>query len=80
MGMDEVDMAPHVLEVGKAHGTLVGTLLEVDGKAFTYGYVDIMWMWMLMGDEDADGKTSFLSLKESEIQTDNILHNRESYC
>ena len=62
--MDEVDMAPHILEVGKARGTLVGTLLEVDGRAFTYGYVDIMWMWMLMGDEDADGKTSFLGLKE----------------
>ena len=78
--MDEVDMAPHILEVGKARGTLVGTLLEVDGRAFTYGYVDIMWMWMLMRHEDADGKTSFLGLKESEIQTDNIPHNRESYC
>ena len=80
VGMDELDMAPHILEVGKAHGTSVGTLLQVDGRAFTYGYVDITWMWMLMGDEDADGKTSFLSLKESEIQTDNILHNRDSYC
>ena len=78
--MDEVDMAPHILEVGTAHGTSVGTLLQVDGRAFTYGYVDITWMWMLMGDENADGKTSFLSLKESEIQTDNILHNRDSYC
>ena len=47
--MDEVDMAPHLLEVGKAHGTSVGTLLEVDGRAFTDGYVDTMWMWMLMG-------------------------------
>ena len=36
-------------EVGKAHGTSVGTLLEVDGRAFTDGYVDTMWMWMLMG-------------------------------
>ena len=62
--MDEVDMDPHVLEVGKAHGTSVGTLLEVDGRAFTDGYADMMGMWMLMGDEDADGKTSFLGLKE----------------
>ena len=31
--MDEVDMAPHILEVGKAHGTSVGTLLQVDGRA-----------------------------------------------
>ena len=37
------------MEVGKAHGTSVGTLLEVDGRAFTDGYVDTMWMWMLMG-------------------------------
>ena len=69
VGMDEVD---------KAHGTWVGTLLQVDGRAFTCGYIDIMWMRMLMGDEDVDGKTSFLSLKESEIQTDNFLHSRES--
>ena len=62
MGMDEV---------GKAHGTWVGTLLEVDGRApCADGDGD--------GDGDADadvdagadaGQTSFLSLKESEIQT-----------
>ena len=60
MGMDEV---------GKAHGTWVGTLLEVDGRApCADGDGD--------GDADADvdagadaGQTSFLSLKESEIQT-----------
>ena len=53
-------------EVGKAHDTLVGTLLEVDGRA---PCID--------GDADADagGETSFLGLKESEIQTDNILYN-----
>ena len=52
-------------EVGKAHGTWVGTLLEVDGRAPCTD-----------GDADADvdagadaGQTSFLSLKESEIQT-----------
>lgn len=79
--MDEVDMAPHILEVGKAHGTSVDTLLKVDGRAFTDGYVDMMWMWMLMGMRMLmDGKAPFLGLKESEIQTDNILHNREAYC
>ena len=32
-------------------------------------------------DEDVDdgGETSFLGSKESEIETDNIVHNRESY-
>ena len=75
--MDEVDMAPHLLEVGKAHGTSVGTLLEVDGRApCTDGDGDAD----AAVDADADGKTSFLGLKESEIQTDNIPHNRESYC
>ena len=53
-------------EVGKAHGTWVGTLLEVDGRApCTDGDADA----------DAGGETSFLGLKESEIQTDNILYN-----
>ena len=65
VGMDEVD---------KAHGTWVGTLLEVDGRApCTDGDAD--------ADVDADadaGETSFLGLKESEIQTDNFLHSRES--
>ena len=54
-------------EVGKAHGTWVGTLLEVDGRApCTDGDADAD------ADVDADadaGQTSFLSLKESEIQT-----------
>ena len=64
--------------VGKAHGTSVGTLLEVDGRApCTDGdgdadaAVDV--------DVDADGEASFLGLKESEIQTDSIVHNRKSY-
>ena len=61
-------------EVGKAHGTWVGTLLEVDGRApCTDGDAD--------ADVDADadaGQTSFLSLKESEIQTDNFLNTYES--
>ena len=64
-------------EVGKAHGTWVGTLLEVDGRApCTDGDAD--------ADVDVDvdvdaGETSFLGLTESEIQTGNIVHNRESY-
>ena len=63
MGMDEV---------GKAHGTWVGILLEVDGRApCTDGDAD--------ADVDADGETSFLGLKESEIQTDSIVLNRKSY-
>ena len=68
-------------EVGKAHGTWVGTLLEVDGRApCTDGDAD--------ADADADGdvdedvdasaETSFLGLKDSEIQTDNFLNNDES--
>ena len=58
-------------EVGKTHGTSVCPLLEVDGRApWTAGYV-------VDADVDADdgGETSFLILEESEIQTDNILHN-----
>ena len=51
-------------EVGKAHVTWVGTLLEVDGRApCTDGDVDAD------ADVDADGETSLLNLKESEIQT-----------
>ena len=70
-------------EVGKAHGTWVGTLLEVDGRApCTDGEAD--------GDADADAdgdvdedvdasaETSFLGLKESEIQIDNFLNTYES--
>ena len=61
-------------EVGKAHGTSVGTLLEVDGRApCTDGDADADVD--VDEDEDAGGETSFLCLKESEIQTDNILHN-----
>ena len=63
--------------VGKAHGTSVGTLLEVDGRApCTDGDADAD----AGVDVDADGRgeASFLGLKESEIQTDNILHNGES--
>ena len=59
-------------EVGTAHGTSVDTLLEVDGRApCTDGDADVD----ADVDADAGGETSFLGLKESEIQTDNILHN-----
>ena len=65
-------------EVGKAHGTWVGTLLEVDGRApFTDGDADADAD--ADGDADAGGETSFLGLKESEIQTDSIVLNRKSY-
>ena len=65
-------------EVGKAHGTWVGTLLEVDGRApCTDGDDDVDAD--VDGDGDAGGETSFLGLTESEIQTGNIVHNRESY-
>ena len=69
-------------EVGKAHGTLVGTLLEVDGRAPCTdgdGDVDADAGVDVNADADVGGETSLLSLKESEIQTDNIVHNRESY-
>ena len=59
--------------VGKAHGTSVGTLLEVDGRApCTDGDADAD------ADVEAGGETSFLGLKESEIQTNKILHNGAS--
>ena len=65
--------------VGKAHGTSVGTLLEVDGRApCTDGDADAAAAVDVDVDVDADGEASFLGLKESEIQTDNILHNGES--
>ena len=55
-------------EVGKAHGTWVGTLLEVDGRApCTDGDADADAD--ADADGDADGETCFLGLKESEIQT-----------
>ena len=67
VGMDEVD---------KAHGTSVGTLLEVDGRApCTDGDADADASVDVDADADAGGETSFLGLKKSEIQTDNILHN-----
>ena len=66
-------------EVGKAHGTSVGTLLEVDGRApCTDGNADGDVDADVDADADAGGETSFLGLKESEIQTDNILHNCKS--
>ena len=69
MGMDEV---------GKAHGTWVGTLLEVDGRApCTDGDADADADADV--DADAGGETCFLGLKESEIQTDNFLNNDESH-
>ena len=67
-------------EVGKAHGTWVGTLLEVDGRApCTDGDADADADADADVDVDAGGETSFLGLTESEIQTGNIVHNRESY-
>ena len=66
-------------EVGKAHGTWVGTLLEVDGRApCTDGDADADADGDADADMDADGETSFLGLKESEIQTDNFLNTYES--
>ena len=63
-------------EVGKAHGTWVGTLLEVDGRApCTDGDADADAD--ADGDADAGGETSFLGLRESEIHTDNFLNNDE---
>ena len=62
--------------VGKAHGTSVGTFLEVDGRApCTDDDADADAGVDVDEDVDAGGETSFLGLKESEIQTDNILHN-----
>ena len=70
-------------EVGKAHGTWVGTLLEVDGRApCTDGDADADGDGEVDGDVDGDvdssAETSFLGLKDSEIQTDNFLNNDES--
>ena len=53
------------LEVGKAHGTLVGTLLEVDGRApCTDGDGDADAAVDVDADADADarGETSFVIL------------------
>ena len=58
--------------VGKAHGTSVGTLLEVDGRAPCTdgdGDVDADAGVDVNADADVGGETSLLSLKESEIQT-----------
>ena len=67
-------------EVSKAYGTWVGTLLEVDGRApCTDGDADADADADADVDVDAGGETSFLGLTESEIQTGNIVHNRESY-
>ena len=75
-GISSVSVEVGMDEVGKAHGTWVGTLLEVDGRApCTDGDADAD------ADVDADAavETSFLGLKESEIQTDSIVLNRKSY-
>ena len=73
-GISSGSMEVGMDEVGKAHGTSVGTLLEVDGRApCTDGDADADVD--VDEDEDAGGETSFLCLKESEIQRDNILHN-----
>ena len=64
-------------EVGKAHGTWVGTLLEVDGRApCTDGDADADAD--VDADEYARGQTSFLGLKESEIQNQIALFMTES--
>ena len=68
-------------EVGKALGTSVCTLLEEDGRA---PWPDADGDAHAHADEDADadgdayadGKTSFLGGKESEIETDSIVHNK----
>ena len=60
-------------EVGKAHGTSVCPLLEEDGRA---PWPDADGDAHAHADVDADGKTSFLGCKESEIQTDSIVHNK----
>ena len=68
-------------EVSKAYGTLVGTLLEVDGRApCTDGDADADADADADVDVDAGGETSFLGLKESEIETDNFLNNCKSSC
>ena len=77
-GISSVSVEVGMDEVGKAHGTWVGTLLEVDGRApCTDGDADADAD--ADGDADAGGETSFLGLKESEIQTDSIVLNRKSY-
>ena len=66
-------------EVSKAYGTWVGTLLEVDGRApCTDGDADADAGADVDADADAGGETSFLGLKESEIETDNFLNNCKS--
>ena len=66
-------------EVGKAHGTWVGTLLEVDGRApCTDGDADADVDADVDEDADADGETSFLGLKESKIQNQTALFITES--
>ena len=79
-GISSVSVEVGMDEVGKAHGTWVGTLLEVDGRApCTDGDADADEDADADADADADGETSFLGLKESEIQTDSIVLNRKSY-
>ena len=63
------------MKSGAVTSTWVGTLLEVDGRApCTDGDADAD----ADVDADAAGETSFLGLKESEIQTDNFLNTYES--
>ena len=60
--------------MGKAHGTWVGTLLEVDGRApCTDGDADAYADGDADADMDADGETSFLGLRESEISQTTFL-------
>ena len=76
-GISSVSVEVGMDEVGTAHGTWVGTLLEVDGRApCTDGDADADAD--ADGDADAGGETSFLGLKESEIQTDTFLNTYES--
>jgi hypothetical protein len=78
-GISSVSVEVGMDEVGKAHGTWVGTLLEVDGRApCTDGDADADVDADVDEDADADGETSFLGLKESEIQNQTALFITES--
>ena len=78
-GISSVSVEVGMDEVGKAHGTWVGTLLEVDGRApCTDGDADADADADADVDADAGGETCFLGLKESEIQTDTFLNTYES--
>lgn len=77
VGMKEVDMAQDTLVGGKVQGTLVvgkaqGTLVVGKVQVSTQEVAD------RAACTAAAGKTCFLALEESEIQTDNNVHSRDS--